>query len=417
MARDGSIRATGDRKRILFPFVGDDVGGSHFSTLGLVEGLDRARFDPVIALHDGRGRLGAWLGERGVPFVAAPTLPPVLAAARNGRGRAGLGDAAAAALATLRLAPLLRRYMREGRFDLLHTNDGRMHVVWGGAALATPTRHVWHHRGDPRARGANWLAPLMADRILTVSRFARPARPVAPIGRRWQVIHSPFDRPARSDAAEDRRLRAGLLDELGLEPSTRFIAFFGLLNDRKRPAFMADIVAALDALGHREVHAVLFGRTPPGGDQDARTRRRALRLGVGDRVHLMGFREPAARYMRAVDVLVVPALAEPFGRTLIEAMRLGLPVVASDHGGNPEAISDGRTGHLVPPEDPHAFAKAIARLLDDEAHRARLTERARASSNARYTRKVHVERVSRVYRELTGEARIPAPSAPAEAGA
>ena len=80
--------------------------------------------------------------------------------------------------------------------------------------------------------------------------------------------------------------------------------------------------------------------------------------------------------MQALDVLLVPAVREPFGRTLIEAMFLGTPVVATDDGGNREAIGGDRG--LVPPDQPESFVETIHLLLTDLPLRQRIVEAARS---------------------------------------
>jgi glycosyltransferase involved in cell wall biosynthesis len=66
----------------------------------------------------------------------------------------------------------------------------------------------------------------------------------------------------------------------------------------------------------------------------------------------------------ALDVLLLPSWEEPFGRALIEAMELEVPVVATNVGGPPEIIVDGREGYLLPPRTPEAWAEAIARIAE-----------------------------------------------------
>jgi glycosyltransferase involved in cell wall biosynthesis len=76
--------------------------------------------------------------------------------------------------------------------------------------------------------------------------------------------------------------------------------------------------------------------------------------------------------MRDADVLVHPARWEGFGLVLLEAMRAGLPIVATRVGAIPEVVRDGVTGLLVPPDDPAALAQAIARLCADAGAAARM---------------------------------------------
>ena len=388
--------------RVCFPFIGDDIGGSHLSALKLIEHLDPARFEAIIVLHQSDGIFAEFLAEKGIGFVQAPDVVVPETGQFSGR----MGSAMAAMGYMVNTLPKLRRFLKRQRIDILHTNDGRVHSLWTAAATGTSVRHVWHHRGDPQARGVNVLAPLFADHIVTVSRFARPNRPVRDIDTRWTVIHSPFDHPDTD--ATDTNPRQRLLDELNCPPETRFIGYFGLFVDRKRPKSMVEIVYEYGRrYPDQPLHAVLFGRPAEGSGrlEEDEIRQRARQLGVADRVHLMGFREPIEPWMRAVDLNLIPAVNEPFGRTLIEAMLLGTPVIATRHGGNPEAIEDGINGYLVEPEEPAAFVEPIYHLLTSKAEYARISGTARDMALENYGISKHVSSVASLYDSLIEDRR------------
>jgi glycosyltransferase involved in cell wall biosynthesis len=78
---------------------------------------------------------------------------------------------------------------------------------------------------------------------------------------------------------------------------------------------------------------------------------------------LPGERADVPEILRALDLFVLPSLAEGISNTILEAMATGLPVVATRVGGNPELVQEGRTGMLVPPADPVAMAGAIRTYL------------------------------------------------------
>ena len=390
---------TGPKIRMCFPFIGDDAGGSHISALKLIENLDGSVFEPFIVLHQTDGLLAGFLRERGHDFSPVPQVSLPQAGEAGGRMET-LRSAIRYLTTTL---PQLRKFLRSQRVDILHTNDGRTHALWSPAAWNLPTKYVWHHRGDPTARATNILAPLFADHIVTVSRFARPAKPIRNIDRRWSVVHSPFEHPVEHGDAETHRQR--LIEEIGCQDNARFLGYFGLLMSRKRPNLMADIVHAYkERYPSEPVHAVLFGRPTETTDRldESVVIARAKELGVADRVHLMGFRNPIEPWMRAVDVNLVPAVNEPFGRTLIESMLLGTPVVATDHGGNPEAIEDGVNGFLVEAEDPAAFVKPVHRLLQDPSECRRISETARSMALENYGISKHVRSISDIYFSLVG---------------
>ena len=258
---------------------------------------------------------------------------------------------------------------------------------------------VWHHRGDPTARATNYLAPLFADQIITVSKYAKPNRPIRSIEAIWSVVHSPFD-PIQNI---DRTIaKAAILQELGLPPETRILGYFGELIERKRPVEFAEILAEYSkAYPQEKVVGIVLGAVPTGArrlDQEMLARARAL--GIEHLIKPLGFRSPIEPLMAATDILLVPAMNEPFGRTLIEAMHLGTAVVATDHGGNPEAITEAETGFLVPAMQPKAFVEPINRLLTDPDLFKAITAKARAHVRKHLTLQSHLDGVTAAYQQL-----------------
>jgi len=383
---------------VCYPFIAaDNVGGSHISAIKLIQGLDPARVRPLIALHGRDGDFAAFLERQGLDFIVAPDVEILTPVRRHAPDR---GRFSTMWTYLIDAVPRMRKFLKTHGVEIVHTNDGRMHASWAAAARAAGVKFLWHHRGDPLARGVNVLAPVLANHIVTVSRFARPRRPVLPIGHKWSVVHSPFDHPT---AAPDRaQARAALIRELGCSPETRFLGYFGVLIDRKRPVAFVDAVHAfIRRYPDIPVAGLLFGEAMPDGRQiEAAVRDRAAELEIADRIHLMGFRHPAEPWMCATDILLVPAVNEPFGRTLIEAMLLGTPVVATDHGGNPEAIEHGETGFLVEAENPEAFTPPIHRLLSDPECWSRISSAARDRAWSSYGLAKHVELITNLYEKL-----------------
>ena len=381
--------------KVLFPFAGDTVlGGSHISALNLAAALDPARFAPLVLMHNRAGVVGDYARARGLDCEVLEDVPLLGARAGQGADRTGAFGFVA------RTLPALVRKIRETDAAIVHTQDGRMHVNWSLATKLSGRRHVWHHRQDPGAFGVNRIAPLLADRIISVSHFSRPSRPLRPIDARFDVVRSPFETGgARPDRAA---CHAELCAEIGAPADAVLLGYFGLLNPRKRPVHFVEAVAAIRAaLPGRAVHGLIFGTVESRADGlDLACAARAAELGLAGNLHLMGFRAPIDRCMAGVDATLVTALGEPFGRTLIEAMCLGTPVVATRHGGNPEAIEDGVTGFLVDPADPAAFAPPVLRLVSDPALAARVTETAQRRVIRDFGTDIHAHRIMEIYDSL-----------------
>jgi glycosyltransferase involved in cell wall biosynthesis len=384
--------------RILFPFAGDtNLGGSHVSALTLAASLDRSRFDPHVLLHFQPGAVGAFAQSLGLDIEVLET--PALLGSPGARMPTDIG---LARYLTSSL-PSLRRALSRIDPAIIHTNEGRMHANWAPAARTSGRQHVWHHRQDPTAKGVNLLAPLLSNHIVSVSEFSKPANPILPVDGKFTVIRSPFRFPdGRIDREQAHR---ALCAELGVPDTAVILGYFGAIIDRKRPLLF---VEALDriakAMPERAVHGALFGEVSETEPELTFDRLRALAKaqGIADRLHLMGFRSPVGPFIAGVDATLVTAVNEPFGRTLIEAMHYGTPVIATRHGGNPEAIVDGVNGFLVEPETPAAFVAPVRQILDDPALRARITDEAQRQADTLYGHERHVEQVSRLYLDLIG---------------
>ncbi|MFD1794954.1 glycosyltransferase [Paracoccus aurantiacus] len=384
------------RTRILFPFAGDTgLGGSHVSALDLIAGLDPERFDPRILLHQQEGKVGAYARELGLDFEVAPDLP--LMRSRNNPRKADIG----VPRYLLRNIPRLMAEIRRIDPQIVHTNEGRIHTNWVIPTKLAGRRHLWHHRQDPRAFGINKLAPLFSDAIVSVSEFSHPVRPVRSVSSRFTVVRSPFDFSA--DIPDKADARQMILTELSLPAETLLLGWFGTLTERKKPVRFAEAVAEISrAMPDRPVHGLLFGGSVEAHSTlDQQCAARANELGIESQVHLMGFRKPLAPYMAGVDLNIVTALHEPFGRTLIESMYLGTPVIATRHGGNPEAIEDGKTGFLVEPENPAAFVAPALKLSADRALYDTIARAAQADVTAKYGREIHIRQISEIYDRLS----------------
>jgi glycosyltransferase involved in cell wall biosynthesis len=129
-------------------------------------------------------------------------------------------------------------------------------------------------------------------------------------------------------------------------------------------------------------------------------REQALRLGLSERVHWLGFRRDVQTVYDALDIFVLPSLCEALGYACLEAMATELPAVASRVGGLSEVVVPGSTGLLVPPRNPPALAAALRTLLDSEELRRRMGHAGRQRVARLFSEREMVRRTLDVYREL-----------------
>lgn len=128
------------------------------------------------------------------------------------------------------------------------------------------------------------------------------------------------------------------------------------------------------------------------GPERSRIEREIATLGVTDRFLLVGSQKEVAPFLLAMDIAVLSSRSEGFSNSLLEYMAAGLPSVASDVGGNGEAL--GECGLIVPPDHPDLLAQAIVRLATDPGLRARLAEAARTRAADVFSRRVAARQFS-----------------------
>jgi len=158
-----------------------------------------------------------------------------------------------------------------------------------------------------------------------------------------------------------------------------------------------NLLAAARLLADRGVPArfVAVGQGP----LEAEVRARHAELGLGDRVLLTGHREDAVRLMAGCDAFVLASYYEGLPVALMEALALGLPIVATSVGGVPEMVTDGREALLVPPRDPDALAAALTTIVCDPVRRAAMASAA-SERAAHYDIGVAVARMEQIYRDV-----------------
>jgi glycosyltransferase involved in cell wall biosynthesis len=169
---------------------------------------------------------------------------------------------------------------------------------------------------------------------------------------------------------------------ISVDPATAHVVVPGRLVHEKGHADFLLALQALLAQG-RSLRVTFAG----GGPLQGALTEDIARLGLSGAVTITGPLEHAAMLsaMAAADLVVAPSRFEGFGLTALEAMALGRPVLATTAGGLPEVIEHGRSGWLVPPNDPAALALALAALLDDAPLRARLAAAGRQRAETHFS--------------------------------
>lgn len=383
--------------RVLYVNQTAQVSGAEHSLLTLLRGLGDA-VEPVVACPE--GELAAMLREAGVEHrrIAGTRASFRLHPLHTTRG---LFDIARSALAVRRLVKRLQP-------DLVHANTTRAALL----ALLARDRSgppVIAHIRDwvPEGRFSRFVLRTIAGRAdEIVANSAYVGRQFDGLGARRPVlvVHNPVELSRFDPAGADG---PGVRRELGLEPDAVVLSVIATLTPWKGQDDAIAAFAAIDPPGRPPLALLLAGSAKfagAGTQYDNLAYERGLRAqveegGLGERVRFLGERADVPDLLAASDLLLMPSWREAFGRIAIEAMAMGVPVLATDVGGPPEIVEAGVDGLLLPPRQPERWAEALSELVDDPALRDRMGAAARERAKA-FATEAHVDRVLELYRDL-----------------
>lgn len=384
--------------RILYVSHTAEISGGERSLLDLL-GAVGDRVQATVAAPE--GPLSAELRAQGVPVRTIPGTTGSLRPHPLHTPRTA-AELARAVWCTRRIAA------REG-VDLVHANSIRAGIVAATAARSGGPPCVVHVRDvlpdGPLTRATRTVvnrgaAAIVANSAYTLERFADPSTDAL-----LAVAHSPvgLDRLHAAAELDRRQARDALAIPVEAGPVLGVVA---QLTPWKAQDDAVRIAAGLrDA--HPGVRLLLAGSAKfvsgsTRHDNRAFVRRlEALiaKLDLGDRVVLLGERSDVPELLRALDMLLLPSWEEPFGRAVVEALAVGVPVAATSAGGAREVVIDGVHGLLLPPRRPDVWVRALSPLLGDAVRLAEMSRHGRTRATA-FDAGAHAAHVLSVYEEV-----------------
>jgi glycosyltransferase involved in cell wall biosynthesis len=299
----------------------------------------------------------------------------------------------------LRWVGRLRRRLIEQPVDVLHIHSPYVAGVTRLMVRTLPratrpalvyTEHNRWPRHSQLTRGLNRLTFRLDDVDLSVSTDVRDTMPPRLAASVEVLEHGVVVDELREQVTNRDEVRA----EFGILPEE--VVFGTVANFRREKAYEVMLEAArLAVASGLPLRFVSVGQGP----LEQQMRALHSRLGLGDRFQILGYREDAVRVMTAFDVFTLSSRHEGLPVSLMEALAIGLPVVATAAGGVPGAISEDVEGVLVPIDDPASLAAAYVDLTGDAPRRAAMAEAA-AKRAADFDIRVAARRLEQIYAEV-----------------
>jgi glycosyltransferase involved in cell wall biosynthesis len=299
----------------------------------------------------------------------------------------------------------LMKFIREHEIEIIHTNSLKADIIGGVAGRLSGRKVVWHVRDRieddylPKAvvRAFRFLSRVMPNYVIANSAATlrtlqlRPGAPATSIpsgvelGDRTAVVHDgTVPQPAASNPHFGFR-----------------IGLIGRISPWKGQHIFIQAAAQI----HRhfpKTHFVIIGAALFGEENyDREVRELPAKLGIESMVEFTGFCNDIPGMVASLDIVVhASTTGEPFGQVIIEGMAAGKPVVATNGGGVPEIVEDGKTGVLVPMSDVQAMADAICRIIADPQRATEMGRLGRKRVIENFTSDQTARRVEAVYEEM-----------------
>jgi glycosyltransferase involved in cell wall biosynthesis len=305
----------------------------------------------------------------------------------------------------IRVLRMLHDIVLKHDINLIHSHDYKSDLfaylisgrLWRRRITLVSTAHGWGMvglRGAFYRRLDLWLMRRF-DQLIAVSRARRDELIAARVSEsRISMIHNAIDTNVWSPGQS----RNDFLAEMVIKQSFPVVGYVGRIMPEK------DLVtwlraAALVAEKYPRARFILVGDGRNGETLDE-LKNLAARLGIADRVLFPGYRLNLLPFYASFDIFVLTSLGEGLPNSILEAMAMGIPVVAVDVGGVKELVSDGNSGYVLPRGDAYGLSQAILALTDNPKLRAEMGQAGRIKVEQEFSFAQRLRRIEDLYERL-----------------
>jgi glycosyltransferase involved in cell wall biosynthesis len=378
------------RIKILYISHSSSIGGGEKCLLTLVKGLDRNSFEPIV-IFPSEGFISREMVKLGVRTYICPLKWWIWAPADPGLEDSDILD---------RLQNI-KQILEIEKPDIIHSNTS---VVWEGALAAKLQGiiHIWHiHEileNHPRLKPlfplplVYWGIDFLSDSVVVVSNAVKETFSGIIQPEKLVTVHNGIDvkRFTQIDGSSIRQ-------ELALPWDTNLAVSIGTIIEEKGYDNLIE-AALLVKKKQGNVKFIIVGSGPTGTVRELK--KKIVSLNLKDCVYYLGYREDIPEILKDSDFLIISSITEAFPLVALEAMALGKPIVATNCGGIPELVSDGKTGFLVPINAPESLSEKILDMIKDRNRMKEMGNIALTRFDENYRAETYTLHFENLYREL-----------------
>lgn len=397
----GAPDPVGSRIRVLIyePYIFNIYGNTRY-LLSIFKYYDRAKYKLILCSPYEHAFLDMIRTLGGECLV----LKPPQALIRYGGSIAG--DSFWGRLRTLiaifRYGASLAHLLRDKKIDIVQCHSIRSLLTIGWCARCVGKPCFWYVKGDLSNGLLDRVGFLLASRVFFQSPLTRDRK--YPLMRRALrskigIIPNGIDLAELETIGESER--GAVRAELNIRRDRLNIAVLGQVSPLKGSDVVVEALVALKQAGVR-FHCYFVGDhvLEQLREFSLQLEKRVSDAGLTQDVTFVGWRPDATVILSAVDLLVHASLSEGVPKAVIEAMALGIPVIATNVGGTGELVENELNGLLIEPQNTQALVAALVNLAGDPAKRRRFSEKSFELARKKYSVKDNVGLLERIYDEL-----------------
>ena len=370
--------------KILFPFVGDSVGGSLISTLELYSSLIDENITALIVLHKDNGPLSQYLRKKNIPFSILKSSK--LAGETSGKLSIIIG--------IMTNFFHFSKFIKRHKIDIVHGNDLRINLSWSLPAKFVAKGFVWHQRTLLSDSKLWLLIRYLCDYFVAISDVVMQSAPRNIQDEQKKIVYNPFKINSSINKELERKYT---IEKYSFPQDCFLIGCVGRIVDYKNINFVIKNISDIRHSSNQNVYLIVVGT---GSEEYVNELKKyANSLGVGSYIIFTGFLDNPNKIVTSLDLLVAPSLVDAFGRTIIEAMLQKTPVLAAKSGGHMDIINDGVNGMFYEPTIKDDFINKTS-IIMNMTNISAISDNAYQFAQFNFSPKQHLNNILPIYHHL-----------------
>ena len=366
---------------ICFPFVGDSLGGSHFSTLDIIKNLNKKFFNPIIVIHK-KGILYNYLKQNNIIFSYIPITDFV------GKKKGIFFNLKFLILNFFKI----NSFIKNNNIKIVHSNDVSIHFNWVIPTKFSDSKFLWHLR----TKFPNWnlykFLIQYSNKIICISKYVRKTLPKK-FYENSTIIYNPIELNKRAIGKSEKKI----ITKLSKIKKKKILFLSNIIESKKVDIFINaainiskvsdDCIFLIIGSDKFNILKKIFSNL-----DDNKFKRKIFYLGDCYDVKY---------WFKSSSLLISPAINEGHNRVIVESMLSKLPVIASNSGGHKESIVHNKSGWLFKPGDYKNLSKLIINFFKlNKSKIKKIKDFAYKSSSKDFSVNQSLFKIEKLYREV-----------------